>query len=1072
MHWFERITASETIGALLARGAGEGSAVTVGPLPGSAATVVAAALAHRSAQPLLLVTAHRDEAEEALETMRSLGLEAALLPGVDGPGAIEQSVERLLLLKRIVDGSAPQVIVSSIAALMQRLPPRDELDRVVQVISRAQRRAPADLLAWLLRAGYEGAPVAETPGQFVRRGGVVDVFPFAAAGAVRMEYFGDEIERLFEIDPATQASDRSVESVVLVAGGGENALSASGDALTSQLAPGTLAFIADLHEVAEQGRAFLDRSMDARAIDDLATALKTIKKGCRASFHGDSISSTFDIRLGISPLEPFPEDRRAAFVEVGIRARSADVVLLCDTPGERLRADELLREVVPESEIVLEDRHLHRGFCWESGPGRQLQLVPQHEVLHRWGVRRRAAGPTTQRSREAFLHFEPGDFVVHRDHGIARYGGLRQLEGAEEYLELEYAAGGRLHVPLSKVALVQRYIGAGAAKPQLSTLGSLRWRGQRESVQEAVRDMAAELLRVQAARDSTSGFAFPPDGDWQREFEADFPFEETPDQSVAIAATRRDMEMPRPMDRLLCGDVGFGKTEVALRAAFKAVASGKQVAVLVPTTVLAEQHGRTFSARFKAYPFRVEMISRFRPPDQIREVVKGLAAGEVDLIIGTHRLLSKDIAFKDLGLVIVDEEQRFGVEHKQRLLEMRLTADVLTLSATPIPRTLHMAMLGLRDISSLATAPPDRRAIVTEVVPFDQGRMAAAIKRELAREGQVFWVHNRVHDIHDAADRVARLAPGARIVVGHGQMADDELEQAMSQFIRGDADILVSTTIIESGLDIPTANTMIVENASHFGLSELHQLRGRIGRSSHRAYCYLLLGEGRPITADGLKRLRAIEDYSMLGAGFRIAVRDLEIRGAGNLLGAEQSGHIAAVGYEMYCQLLEEAVGYLRHEERLQPLDTVVAIGLTGHLPKEFIPSERRRIEASRRIGSAADLSALENVRTDLQTAYGELPAALGALFVLTQLRLVATVRGISSIAVREKDIVVRTSEAAAVLKSMTGVPGGAQLVGAPDKDGNQEIYWRPPVKLMVPAALAATLLAKLSPAPSAASGR
>jgi transcription-repair coupling factor (superfamily II helicase) len=570
------------------------------------------------------------------------------------------------------------------------------------------------------------------------------------------------------------------------------------------------------------------------------------------------------------------------------------------------------------------------------------------------------------------------------------------------------------------------------------------------------------MLRVQAARSATKGIAYPADTDWQREFEAQFPYEETDDQLTAIAATKRDMERARPMDRLVCGDVGFGKTEIAIRAAFKAVEAGRQVAVLVPTTVLCEQHERSFRDRFRAYPFRVESVSRFKSDAEQKATLDALARGEVDVIIGTHRLLSKDVVFHDLGLVVVDEEQRFGVEHKQRLLEFRVTADVLTLSATPIPRTLHMAMLGLRDISSLTTAPADRRAIVTEVIPYNERRVQQAILRELAREGQVFFVHNRISDLFSVADDIQRLAPGARIVVGHGQMPPRELEDAMLRFMRRDADILVSTTIIESGIDIPTANTMIINNAHMFGLAELHQLRGRVGRWKHRAYCYLVLPKDRPVRDEALKRLHAVEEFSMLGAGFRIAMRDLELRGAGNLLGEEQSGHIAAVGYEMYCHLLEQAVGALRNEVKVSPLDTILDIGLTGSVPKGWIPSDARRMEAYRRIGQADTLAALSKVAADLESAYGEAPAATKDLLEAAEIRLRAATLGVRALVRKDQDVIFRTTRPRELESLFAGVQGAVRVVGSPDESGVTDVYFRPPKAFLEPKSLAAVLRRRL----------
>jgi transcription-repair coupling factor (superfamily II helicase) len=638
--------------------------------------------------------------------------------------------------------------------------------------------------------------------------------------------------------------------------------------------------------------------------------------------------------------------------------------------------------------------------------------------------------------------------------------------GGEEFLTLQFAGGAKLHVPASRIELVHRYIGAFQGRPQLSRLGGRTWSKQKEKVSEAVRTLAAELLRVQAAREAVAGIRYPADTSWQHEFDAEFLYQETDDQLAAIAEVKRDMGHARPMDRLICGDVGFGKTEVAMRAAFKAVEYGKQVAILVPTTVLAEQHERTFRERFADYPFRVESISRFKGPKTQKEILQGLRKGQVDVIIGTHRLLSADVHFADLGLVVIDEEQRFGVRHKQRLLEFRLTADVLTMSATPIPRTLHMALVGLRDISSLATAPLDRRAIVTEVLGYEPKRIKRALERELAREGQVFFVHNRVHSIEGVAEEVRKLVPDARVIVGHGQLPARQLERVMLAFMRQEADILVCTTIIESGIDIPTANTMFISDANRYGLSELHQLRGRVGRYKHRAYCYLMLPQDRVVSEVALKRLRAIEQFSMLGAGFKIALRDLELRGAGNLLGAEQSGHIAAVGYEMYCRLLEQQVQDLRSQRTTSSLETTVDLGLNGAIPPGYIPSQSRRMDAYRRISRAESLAELEQVGADLTSAYGDPPAILRTLLRLVEVRILAASHGIRVITRREGDIVFQTTRPRELEQYLANARGSLRVVGQPDRQGLTEVYYRPPAPYLEGESILNVLIKNLSASP------
>src|SRR5262249_27459560 len=550
--------------------------------------------------------------------------------------------------------------------------------------------------------------------------------------------------------------------------------------------------------------------------------------------------------------------------------------------------------------------------------GEALVVLGGQELFHREDTRQVLPRRRLEsRAIDSFLELAEGDLVVHVSHGMARCRGMQVLDKngkEEEYLTLEFRDAVRVFVPASKIDLVQKYVGGARAEPELSKFGGVGWTRKKEKVEQAVLDLASDMIELQALRAAQPGIATGPDSEWQAEFEASFPYQETPDPLTTLTELKTHLEGGRPMDRLVCGDVGYGKTELAIRAAFKAVDNGRQVAVLVPTTVLAEQHYRTFSQRLAEYPFTVEVISRFRSGAEQRRILERLGRGGIDIIIGTHRLVSADVRFKDLGLVIIDAEQRFGVEHKERLKPLRAKVDVLTLTATPIPRTLHLSLLGIRDISNLETPPPDRLSIETRIVRFDSTLIRHAVLRELNREGQVYFVHNRVHNIHEIADRLRKIVPEARLVIGHGQMHEDELEHAMLSFVRRDADILVATTIIESGLDIPNANTIFINEADNYGLADMHQLRGRVGRYKHRAYAYLLLDGSKQLTPVAAKRLKAIEEFTELGAGFKIALRDLEIRGAGNILGTQQSGHVAAVGYEMYCQLLENAVRRLAQQ--------------------------------------------------------------------------------------------------------------------------------------------------------------
>jgi transcription-repair coupling factor (superfamily II helicase) len=1107
---------------------------------GSSASFVAGALSVRLRRPVVLVVAHLDDADESVEELAAAGVDAVRFPALElMPGETGVSVElfgeRLGVVRRalaLAEGDAP-VIVCPVQALMQTIPAPAAIETFSRRLRVGEDHAQGELVRWLESAGYQRLESIEEPGDFAVRGGIIDVFPPGSAtpGAggdandaapgtpVRLDFFGDTLERVAEIDIETMAADRAVKGVELVSASLQAAQAdAANVSFLDVLSRGCVAVLHETLEVTEQARGYFERVLDARGVIPPPMVLKALQERFTLvelnQFSGARLSGEGDVQLPVAPLPSLPGDAGEAIKELAEIARSTRVRVFCQTGGELQRLGELLDEFAPGAKERIESvvQYLHRGFIWGGVEDRGSFFLPYHELLHRFESRRR----TRQRLKAAraidtFLDFGVDDYVVHRDHGIARFTGLRVMParqlnrtdmeeveaslpgkkpkhkrksagkptrdehwGMEEFLTLEFAKGAKLHVPATKIDQVQKYVGGFRGKPQLSALGGERWRKQKESVKESVRDLAAELLRVRAAREHMPGVQYPGDTAWQKEFEAEFAFDETEDQLAAIAEIKRDMQSARPMDRLVCGDVGFGKTELAVRAAFKAAEFGRQVAVLVPTTVLAEQHERTFRSRFADYPFKVESLSRFKTTAEINDVLARLRKGQVDVVIGTHRLLSKDVKFADLGLVIVDEEQRFGVEHKERLLALRMTVDVLTLSATPIPRTLHMSMLGLRDISSLSTPPMDRRAVVTEVIPFNRRRIQAAIARELARDGQVFFVHNRVHNIQSVADDIFKLVmdSGAttppKIVVGHGQMPDKELEQVMLAFMRRDADILVSTTIIESGIDIPTANTMIINDADRFGLSDLHQLRGRVGRYKHRAYCYLLLPENRPVGEVAVKRLKAIEEFSMLGAGFKIAMRDLEIRGAGNILGPEQSGHIAAVGYEMYCQLLDRAVKELKHEVVVVPSETSLEIGVTGLIPKAYIPSDGRRMDAYRRTSLASSPAELERLRAELTGAYGAIPAPVERLLQLAELRIGANTLEVRSITVREKDVILRApptraDEAAERLRAASG-----NVVLLPPKKGehSSEIYYRPPENYLEPGTLLNVLRTRLAPVP------
>ncbi|MBN1844791.1 MAG: transcription-repair coupling factor [Sedimentisphaerales bacterium] len=649
---------------------------------------------------------------------------------------------------------------------------------------------------------------------------------------------------------------------------------------------------------------------------------------------------------------------------------------------------------------------VHRGFAL---PDRRLCVVTHHELFAQFQQQRRIRKVKGIQAIETFTDLEKGDLVVHVQHGIGRFRGLKTLiknGRREEFLTIEYAHRAQVHLSAGQIHLVHKYVGCRAGRVKLARLGSAVWEKQKQKVGSAIETLAAGLIEIQALRQTTPGVAYPPDTHWQREFEESFSFQDTDDQISANADIKKDLQESAPMDRLLCGDVGYGKTELAIRAAFKVAEQGKQVLVLVPTTVLADQHYRTFRERLADFPFNLDVLSRFKTPSQARDIIQRLADGQIDILIGTHRLLSGDVRCRDLGLVIIDEEQRFGVEHKERLKQMRATVDVLTMTATPIPRTLHLALLGIRSISSLATPPLDRRSIVTEILPYQPEQIRRAILNELVRDGQVFFVHNRVHNIDAVAGRLQALVPEARILIAHGQLSRVELEQRMLAFVRHQSDILVCTTIIESGLDIPNANTIFINDADRFGLAELHQLRGRVGRYKNRAYAYMLLPSRRAIHPTAVKRLKAIEEYSQLGSGFRIALRDLEIRGAGNILGVEQSGHIDAVGYELYCRMLSDAVRRIRRLPEPQPVRTHLELDLDCHIPAGYIGSERQRLEIYRRLAQCSCRADLERLERDLHDLFGAPPVPVGQLLQLTEIRLLAAGFDIRRIVQKTPDLI------------------------------------------------------------------
>ena len=977
---------------------------------------------------------------------------------------------RAATLFRLADGQISLVIAPVTAALWRYQDPYLYLS-LARTLARDTEVPLEDLLLHLGSVGYTRTEMVELPGQFAVRGGIIDVFSPESQRPVRIELLGDSVESVREFDPRTQRSIAPVVRTTLLpltewsvsapdrADGDEEAAWENPSFFGPRSEAGQSALF-ELSESSLRPIVFLDEPAALReaATKHLAQAVENYERHGHANaptaehyFWSEaqfatalektsqinleqlalSIGSIPQFELPSRPSSRFHGDVVACMSNVKSQlADGGKVLLTAASTGELERLADICREY--ETPYVLgESEDAAAGFTSERAhesaalllirapfadgvtfPDAKLTLFGNSDLFEVTpSVDRPSRKIRTSGFFSDFAELKPGDFVVHVDHGIGQFEGLRQIESdgrRGEFMLLRYAEDSRLYVPLERMDLVQSYRVVEGAHPPLDKLGGTGWNTRKTRVRKSLEDMAEQLLALYAARKTAPGLAFSPDGNFQREFEDAFEFEETPDQNFAIADIKRDMESATPMDRLLCGDVGYGKTEVAMRAAFKAIADSKQVAILAPTTVLAFQHFETFKRRFAAFPARIEMLSRFRTTAQQKETLAALEAGKVDIVIGTHRLLSKDVKFHDLGLLIVDEEQRFGVAHKERLKEIRKNVDALALSATPIPRTLHMSLVGLRDMSLIETPPRDRLAIQTMVAPFEEELVRRAIENEMARDGQVYFIHNRVESIYSLAALVSKLVPKARVVVGHGQMGEKELESVMLKFIRDEADVLVATTIVENGLDIPRANTILINRADRLGLAELYQLRGRVGRASQRAYAYLLVPPETTLSDIARKRLSAMKEFSELGAGFRIAALDLELRGAGNMLGRQQHGHIESIGFDLYCQMLERAVSKLKGEEAAPELRTTLSLGFDVRIPENYIPSENLRLRTYKRISSIASDDEKQDVRKELEDRFGTPPATVDNLLeyavlksMCERLRISAVERQGSRIAIR-----------------------------------------------------------------------
>jgi len=1006
---------------------------------GSFAPLLVAHVSKHLKRPVLFIRAHIDDADKAMDDLLTFGVrDVRPLPAWEGEEDLADATDeiratRLGMALELMSGKGRYVIPSPIQALCQPVPQATAITQGSLLLGVDQELAPSKLVAWLVDNGFESVDQIDLPGQFAHRGGIVDIFAPVVAGlaagkqaalALRIEFFGDMIESMRQIDLDTHRSTKQLRSLSVVsarAGTEANGMGLFIHSLPSQ----TLIVMEEPADCQEVATVYLERVDDPTRLytwTDIHKALAGFQQ-IHISRFGASVSEP--IQLAVQSVQQFQHKavstwsgHKAALEELAAKAQAGTCVrLYCESSAELTRIREILAEICARLPRCLEliKGFVHQGFSLES---LNTILVSHHELFGQYALRRQQRPLRASAPVDSLADLQAGDYVVHASYGIGKFVGIKTIEKGDskgEYLTLEYADETKIQVSVSNITLVQKYIGTSPKRPQLSKVGSKKWQKQKDKVAESVRDLAVELLQVQAAREATGGIVFAPDSTWQAAFEESFPYQETADQSAAIGQIKGDMQRSVAMDRLLCGDVGYGKTEVAMRAAFKAVENGKQVAVLVPTTVLCVQHGRTFAERFADFPISIDVLNRFKTGKQAAQVLEEIRQGRLDILIGTHRLLSKDVCFKDLGLLIIDEEQRFGVEHKERLKRMRIDVDILTMSATPIPRTLHMSLLGLRDISSLSTPPLDRRSVVTRIAQYNRETIRKAILRELNRNGQVFFLHNRVQSIDRKAEEMRKLLrdTDARIRIAHGQMSKRELEAAMIDFVEGRTDVLVCTTIIESGLDIPNANTIIIDNADRFGLAELHQLRGRVGRYRHRAYAYMLLPGDRSVSPIAAKRLKAIEEYSHLGAGFRIALRDLEIRGAGNILGAAQSGHIQLVGYQMYCEMMADAVRKLKHEPVLALPKVVLDLGFSTYIPKNYIAADRQRMDVYRRIATCHTAKAIKEIAEELADIYGEVPDEVDSLLEMTRIRIKAGRLGLRRIAVQGKHLVFSFAQAA-----------------------------------------------------------
>ncbi len=982
---------------------------------------------------VVIAVSREDEARIIAQEIEALGGEAHVFPEIQylynraDARSLEIEQARAVVLNMAAepaDRSGPVFFVMTMTALMEAVPEpslfkkhRICLDtRSVSAAASHERCTPSmeDLTDQLFRAGYRRAPLVEAVGEYAVRGGIADVWPLGAEGPCRIEWWGDEIDTIRNFDPQSQRSTDTITELEIDPILGGSAASAS---FLDYLDPARDMVVLDepTRLTEDAGRVlkeyeltvFDDEKGQDRtelftpgqvisaclqypliALSGLARSTQGLRQAGSFAVEARAVSSyNKSFEMLITDLKRLAKENTRTVLIASSEARAGHLAADLREYGLAAYYDPSDEREVEPGEVFVTTGYIHNGYAY---PLLGWEIIAESDIFgHRTPKKRpKRKGPVLD-----INDLKSGDYVVHENHGLGIYRGIERMEEdgiVKEVIKISYADKANLYIPATRLDVIRKYSGGEGKRPRLNKLGSNEWTATKRRVQKAVEEIAEDLVQLYADRQALTGFAFSPDSPWQREFEGFFPYEETEDQLNAICDVKRDMESNQIMDRLICGDVGYGKTEVALRAAFKAVQDSKQVAVLVPTTVLAQQHYNTFRQRFSHFPVSVALLCRFTPPSEQKKILRQLASGQLDLVIGTHRLLSKDVAFKDLGLLVVDEEQRFGVQAKERIKKWRMEVDVLTMTATPIPRTLHMSLVGIRDMSVLEEAPAGRSPVQTYVMEYDEELICEAMKRELTRGGQVYYVHNRARDLADIAGKIRLMMPEANVAFAHGKMTENKLEQLMVDFVEGQIDILVTTTIIETGLDIPNVNTLIVREADRFGLSQLYQLRGRVGRSGRSAYAFLTYRRDKEMSEEADKRLTAIRQFTELGSGIHIAMRDLQIRGAGNMLGEAQSGHMAAVGYDLYCQMLAGAVKRLKGEDKTEEFTTTIDVEADALIPASYIPDESQRLDVYRRIAALASEEETEDLLDELIDRYGEPPAVSQPLFEVASLRILA----------------------------------------------------------------------------------